>query len=203
MISFVGASGCGKSTLMKLLLGLCAPESGSIMFDGSAIQRYGYARYRQKIGTVMQNDALLSGSIADNISFFDLEPDIEKIFRSAKQAAIHHDIAAMPMGYNSLVGDMGAALSAGQRQRILLARALYRDPEILILDEGTANLDAATENVIVQMISKLTMTRICVAHRQQVILASDRIALLVSGGLREVDKQELLNGQYIDRAATS
>ena len=107
----------------------------------------------------MQDDALLAGSVADNISFFDIAPDPGKVQLCAEKAAIHSDIAAMPMGYDSLVGDMGGTLSAGQRQRVLLARALYRDPEILILDEGTANLDAATEASIIRMLEQLGIVR--------------------------------------------
>ena len=192
MISLVGASGCGKTTLMKLLLGLYVTDHGDVFFSGTPLSRYGHARFRGIVGTVMQDDVLLSGSIAENISFFDFEPDFDRVFRSARQASIHDDIASMPMGYNSLVGDMGGALSAGQRQRILLARALYREPEILVLDEGTANLDSVTERKIVQMLRGLKMTRICIAHRHQITMASDRVILLSSGTVHEIAKQDLM-----------
>lgn len=192
MISIVGASGSGKSTLMKLVLGLFEPERGEVLFDGCALQKYGHAAYRSKIGTVMQDDSLFAGSIADNISFFDTEPDTEKLRRCAENACIHSDIAAMPMGYNSLVGDMGGSLSAGQRQRVLLARALYRDPEILILDEGTANLDSLTEAKIIRLLKQLAITRICVAHREAMIIASDRVIQLHNGTLRELNKQQIV-----------
>ena len=189
MISIVGPSGCGKSTLMKLILGLFEPEKGNVLFDGHTLEKYGHAIYRSKIGTVMQGDSLLAGTIADNISFFDTEPDAQKLRRCAENAAIHADIASLPMGYNSLVGDMGDILSAGQRQRVLLARALYRDPEILLLDEGTANLDSLTEAKIIRLLKQLEITRICVAHRGAVILASDRVIQLQNGSLRELNKQ--------------
>ncbi|RLA29316.1 MAG: peptidase domain-containing ABC transporter [Gammaproteobacteria bacterium] len=191
MISIIGPSGCGKSTLMKLILGLFEADSGTVHFDGCSLQKYGHASYRRKIGTVMQDDSLLAGSIADNISFFDTDPDAEKLRRCAENAAIHSDIASMPMGYNSLVGDMGGVLSAGQRQRVLLARALYREPEILILDEGTANLDAMTESKIIRLLKQLKITRICVAHRQAMIMASDRVVQLRNGTLLELNKQQL------------
>jgi ATP-binding cassette subfamily B protein RaxB len=186
MVTLIGPSGCGKSTLIKLLLGLFEPTSGELLVDGVPIARYGHRTFRKMIGTVMQEDALLAGSIADNISFFDPDADADKVRASAERAFVHHDIAAMPMGYNSLVGDMGGLLSAGQRQRILLARALYRDPGILVLDEGTANLDARTEQEIVAVLRALDVTRVCVAHRKALIAAADRIIVLQNGGLREI-----------------
>ena len=195
MVAIVGASGSGKSTLMKLLLGLRKPTSGEILSEGFPVNRFGIVTYRSKLGTVMQDDALLSGSIADNISFFDLEPNVDGICAAARKATIHDDIVAMPMGYNSLVGDMGTALSAGQNQRILLARALYREPEILVLDEGTANVDLKTEQTIAEMLGELRMTRICVAHRPQIPMVSDRVLLLRSGGIQEIDKQHLVGGR--------
>ncbi len=191
MISIVGTSGGGKSTLMKLLLGLFEPEAGVVKFAGFPLARFGHAEYRRRIGTVMQDDTLLAGSVADNIAFFDSDPDLQKVKNCAEAAMIHTDIAAMPMGYNSLVGDMGGTLSAGQRQRVLLARALYREPEILLLDEGTANLDSAIEASIISMLENLKMTRICVAHREAMIMASDRIVLLQGGTLHELDKKQM------------
>ncbi len=191
MISFVGTSGGGKSTLLKILLGLLEPETGIVMYRGIPLARYGHAEFRRRIGTVMQDDALLAGSIADNIAFFDSNPDLLQVKRCAENAMIHTDIVAMPMGYDSLVGNMGGTLSAGQRQRVLLARALYREPEILILDEGTANLDSATETSIINMLEHLEMTRICVAHREAMIMASDRIVLLQGGTLHELDKEQM------------
>lgn len=192
MIALVGTSGGGKSTLLKILLGLFEPEAGVVKYAGVPLARFGHAEYRRRIGTVLQDDALLAGSIADNIAFFDADPDLLKIKRCAENAMIHADIIAMPMGYDSLAGDMGDTLSAGQRQRVLLARALYREPEILILDEGTANLDVATEARVIKMLGQLEMTRICVAHRQAMILASDRIILLQGGTLQELDKEQIL-----------
>ena len=114
---------------------------------------------------VTQDDQLLSGTIADNISFFDPEIDMGKVQDAAKAAKVHDDIVGMPMQYLSPVGDMGSTLSRGQHQRVLLARALYRDPQLLLLDEGTANLDAETEAKIVELVASLKITRIIVAHR--------------------------------------
>ena len=115
----------------------------------------------------MQDDQLLSGSIADNISFFDPQVNMQRVYQVAKMAQIHNEIMAMPMNYLSMIGDMGSALSGGQKQRVLLARALYQNPKVLFLDEGAANLDEATERVIVDVIEQLSMTRIIVAHRPE------------------------------------
>lgn len=202
MISIVGTSGCGKSTLLKLLLGLFEPEAGVVEYAGMPLARFGHSEYRRRVGTVMQDDALLAGSIADNISFFAADPDLQSVKRCADKAMIHSDIAAMPMGYDSLVGDMGGTLSAGQRQRVLLARALYREPEILILDEGTANLDAATESSIINMLEHLEITRICVAHRDAMIMASDRIILLQGGTLHPLDKEQMFASSGHPQAAS-
>jgi len=129
---------------------------------------------------------LLSGTLADNISFFDPKSDDRLVEQFARLARIHDDIARMPMGYQSLVSDMGAALSSGQRQRILLARALYRDPDCLFLDEGTANLDPETENAIADMISSLPITRIVVAHRPALVERADIVLRLDQNGLTRV-----------------
>ena len=134
----------------------------------------------------MQDDQLLSGSIADNICFFDPEFDLKKIEACAKLAAIHDDIMAMPMAYNSLIGDMGNTLSGGQKQRVILARALYKKPKILFLDEATSHLDCTLEHHVNESIKYLKMTRIIIAHRQETINSADRVLLLEKGKLREI-----------------
>lgn len=186
LISIVGPSGGGKSTLIKLLLGLIEADRGHVLYRGAPLGQSCWSAFRRHVGAVMQDDLLLAGTLAENIAFFDADADIGKIRECAEKAAIHTDILSMPMGYDSLVGDMGCALSAGQRQRVLLARALYRDPEILVLDEGTANLDAATEAAIIRTLARLAVSCICVAHRERLIMASDRVVLLRSGTLHEV-----------------
>jgi ATP-binding cassette subfamily B protein RaxB len=122
----------------------------------------------------MQDDKLLSGTIAENISFFDPEIDTAKVIQAARAAQIHDEIMAIPMNYLSIVGDMGSILSGGQKQRVLLARALYHDPQVLFLDEGTANLDVETEKLIVDVIDALPITRIIVAHRPAFLAKSDK-----------------------------
>ena len=180
-VAIVGPSGGGKTTLMKLMLGLLAPTDGRILIGGVDIQKLGVERYRRIFGTVMQDDQLFAGSIGDNISFFDPAPDQGAIERFARLAAVHDDIAAMPMGYNTLIGDMGAALSGGQKQRILLARALYKQPRILLLDEATSALDVQKERAVNESIRALKLTRIVIAHRPETIAAAQRVIVLQGG----------------------
>ena len=175
MTTLTGLSGGGKTTLLKLILGLYQPTSGRILINGQPLSEIGIQNWRSQIGVVMQDDKLLSGTIADNISFFDPEMDMKKVVEAAKKAQIHDEIAAIPMNYTSMVGDMGSILSGGQKQRVLLARALYHDPKVLFLDEGTANLDTKTEKTIVEIIAKMPITRVIVAHRPAFIKASDRV----------------------------
>ena len=177
-VAIVGPSGCGKTTLMKIAMGLLDPQLGEIQIDGHNINDIGKKNYRKQIAAVMQDDQLLSGTIADNISFFDPQPDQKKIEECAKQVAIHHDIENMPMGYNSLIGDMGSSLSGGQKQRVLLARALYSEPKILFLDEATSHLDAHTELLVSSAISQLSITRVIIAHRQETVETADRVVQL-------------------------
>jgi len=135
---------------------------------------------------VMQDDQLFAGSIAENVCFFDPRPDRERIAACARLADVHDDIVAMPMKYNTLVGDMGTVFSGGQKQRILLARALYRDPDVLFLDEGTANLDPATEDRIAAMIAGLEITRVVIAHRPALVDKADIVFRVEGGAIVEV-----------------
>lgn len=175
MTTFTGLSGGGKTTLMKLILGLYQPTRGRILIDGVPLSDVGLKHWRTQIGAVMQDDLLLTGTIADNISFFDPEIDMEKVVRAAKAAQVHAEIAAIPMNYMSMVGNMGSVLSGGQKQRVLLARALYNMPKVLFLDEGTANLDVETEAAIVKILEDLDITRVIVAHRPAFIERSQAV----------------------------
>lgn len=182
-IAITGPSGAGKTTLMKIMLGLLQPTSGKVLLDGMDITQLGLKNYRKQIAAVMQDDTLLAGSIADNISFFDPQPNYLKIEQCARHAAIHSDITKMTMGYNSLVGDMGSNLSGGQLQRLLLARALYQSPCVLFLDEATSHLDQENEAKISEQIKHLEMTRIMIAHRQETINMADKVFELQGGAL--------------------
>ncbi|CAM3812045.1 peptidase domain-containing ABC transporter [Bordetella tumulicola] len=180
-VAITGPSGSGKTTLISILLGFLAPTDGEVLVDGVPARGAGAAALRRIAGTVLQDDVLFAGSIAENISFFDPQYDPERASRCAEIAAIHDDISAMPMGYNTLVGDMGTVLSGGQKQRVLLARSLYKQPAILFLDEATSHLDIARERVVNTAIAKLHMTRVIVAHRPDTIAAAGREISLVAG----------------------
>ena len=174
-VTIMGPSGGGKTTLIKIMLGLLEPTRGEVLIDGIPLSTMGPRAYREHVGAVMQEDQLLSGSIADNICFFDSSFDQERMIQCAHLAGIHEEIMAMPMTYNSLIGDMGSSLSGGQKQRVMLARALYRQPRILFLDEGTAHLDVENEKHINDSLKRLQMTRISVAHRPEISSGADRI----------------------------
>ena len=180
-VAIVGPSGCGKTTLLKLMLGLHAPSSGVVLCNGVPLERVGLRAWRDHVGVVMQDESLFSGSIADNISFFSAEPDPEWVVQCARVASVHDDIEAMPMGYHTLIGDMGASLSGGQKQRILLARALYKRPAILLLDEATSSLDVDRERTVNDAVRQLALTRVIVAHRPETIASANRVIALHHG----------------------
>jgi len=186
-IAITGPSGGGKSTLAKVILGLVEPDAGEVLIDGIPLNRFGYRAYRAQIAAVLQEDSLFAGSIAENIALFDDQPDSEKIVRSAIMAAIHHEVMAMTMKYETLVGDMGSTLSGGQKARILLARALYKEPKLLLLDEGTAHLDHQIEIAVNQAVSSLGITRIIIAHRNETIRSAKDIFIMNSQSLKRLD----------------
>jgi ATP-binding cassette subfamily B protein RaxB len=177
-VAIAGTSGCGKTTLLKILASLLQPTQGEILIDGQPLSHVGIARWRSMIGVVMQDDQLFSGSLSDNICFFADRPDFRHIEKCARHAAVHDTITAMPMGYDTLIGDMGTVLSGGQKQRVLIARALYRRPSLLLLDEATSHLDAANEKAVSAAIRATQVTRIIVAHRAETIRSTDRVIYL-------------------------
>lgn len=181
MVAFVGPSGGGKTTLMRIMSGMADPTGGHILLGDRPLSSYSRQSWRRSIGIVSQDDVLFAGSLAENISFFDPQIDMEQVEAAATQACIHFDIVNFPLGYDTLVGDMGSLLSGGQKQRILLARALYARPKILFLDEGTANLDPRTEAAVIDSLKSLNITRIVVAHRTQSIAAADRVMIVAKG----------------------
>lgn len=182
-VAITGISGCGKTTLVKVMLGLLAPTHGEVRVGGQAIQRLGLTNYRNMIGTVMQEDRLFSGSVAENICFFDPLPEWKRIKECARMAAVGEEIERMPMGYNTITGDSGVGISGGQKQRILLARALYRRPRILVLDEATSELDIDNEKSVNATVKAMGLTRIIVAHRPETIASADRIVVVKAGKL--------------------
>jgi ATP-binding cassette subfamily B protein RaxB len=180
-VALTGVSGGGKTTLLKLMLGLYMPTEGQVLIDGQPLTESTRMTWRKSIGVVMQDDQLLTGSIAENISFFDPQMDMARVHQVSQAAQIHQDIMAMPMNYLSFIGDMGSMLSGGQRQRVLLARAIYKQPKTLFLDEGTANIDETTEKLIVDIISQSDLTRVIVAHRPEFVKRSGRVIEIYNG----------------------
>jgi ATP-binding cassette, subfamily B, bacterial CvaB/MchF/RaxB len=185
-VAITGPSGGGKTTLLKLLLGLHKATAGTIDLDGNRADAELWRAWRKHVGVVAQDDRLLSGTIADNIAFFDPDLDMARVQAAAMAAQVHGDIMRQPMQYLGLVGDMGSTLSGGQRQRVLLARALYGQPRVLFLDEGTANLDEATEEAIADLIEQLPITRIVVAHRPALLRRAKRVFVVKDRQLSEM-----------------
>jgi ATP-binding cassette subfamily B protein RaxB len=178
MVALVGPSGGGKTTLLKIMMGLFEPSFGQVLVDGRPLSGVHVGAWRRRIGSVTQDDLLYAGSLAENIAFFDPQIDMDRVMEVAKLAAIHADIEAMPLRYDTLVGDLGSVLSGGQRQRVLLARALYPDPAVLFIDEGTAHLDPTSEANVMKAISRLRVTRIFSAHRPVPVQAADKVFLV-------------------------
>ena len=185
-VAIVGPSGGGKSTLLKLLIGLYPPTEGQVLVDGHPISSLGTRAVRGRLGVVMQDDQLLSGSIIDNVAFFDASVDIGRVEKVCRLAHVHDDIMRTPMGYHSLIGDMGSVLSGGQKQRLLLARALYKEPSLLFMDEGTANLDPELERRVMSSLSELRITRIMVAHRHAAVKGAGRVLLVDRGTVTDI-----------------
>ena len=197
LVAIVGPSGCGKSTLVKAICGLYPLTSGDVRVDGLPLSIWGPKAIRSSIGAVLQNDELLPGSVLDNVTFFDEEPDVEWAWECLRNAAVADEIRHLPMAEHSYVGDLGGALSGGQRQRLLLARALYKRPRIVILDEATAHLDVDRERRINDYMKSLAVTRIIVAHRPDTVASADRVVMLRQNGIKEIgagqDYRQFLN----------
>ncbi|HIV72114.1 MAG TPA: peptidase domain-containing ABC transporter [Candidatus Aquabacterium excrementipullorum] len=189
-VAVVGPSGCGKSTLLKVLSGQVQPETGEVLLNGVPMARLGSEAFRSVLGTVFQDDQLFSCSIYDNIAMNDTEATPEKVAEAARLACVHDDIARMPMGYQTLVGGMGATLSGGQKQRVLLARALYKKPRFLLLDEYTSHLDFDTEHHVQQSINALGCGRFIITHRQHSLSPGDEVYMLWGGKLMQAAEFE-------------
>lgn len=180
-VAIVGPTGCGKTTLLHVLLGVFHQTEGDIKVMGRDLDQLGLNAVRDQVATVLQDDILFAGSIAENICFFDSNPDMQWVQECAAYAAIHEDIIRMPMGYQTLVGDIGNMLSGGQKQRILLARAIYKRPKILFMDEATSHLDVLKEKEVNEKLKLLQITKIIIAHRPETIASSERVIALQDG----------------------
>lgn len=180
-IAIVGKSGAGKSTLAKLILGLYMPSDGTISFDGKDIRELNLSALRKQIGVVPQDASLFNRSIKDNISLYNEEVTMEEIENVTRMAEIYEDIVRMPMGFNTMVSELGMNISGGQRQRIALARALLNKPSVILLDEATSSLDHQNEKRIDHFLRKLKCTRIVIAHKLTTIMDSDLIIVMEDG----------------------
>jgi ATP-binding cassette, subfamily B, bacterial CvaB/MchF/RaxB len=205
MLALIGPSGGGKTTLIKIMMGLFSPTDGEVLIDGRPLKSYGIASWRSQIASIAQDDSLFAGSLMDNIAMFDPEPDVNRIRQAAEEASILIEIEAMPLRFDTLVGDMGSALSGGQKQRILLARALYRNPSAIFLDEATAHLDLRSESVVLESLARKPATRVAIAHRSLSIKMASRVILIDQGKATQIDapKPHLASFLLVDENAAA
>jgi ABC-type bacteriocin/lantibiotic exporter with double-glycine peptidase domain len=204
LVAIVGRSGAGKSTLAKLLLGMYAPTSGRILFDGRDLFELDLRGVRRQLGIVMQNPFLFGASVRSNISLADPSLPLEAVVEAAKLAQLHDEVLAMPMGYETPLVDQGSSLSGGQRQRLALARALARKPAVLLLDEATSALDSITEAQVQKALAGVKCTRIVIAHRLSTVMDADLILTLDGGRVVEAGRHEALlqrGGRYAELVA--
>lgn len=187
LVAIVGPSGSGKTTLAKLIVGFYPPSEGKITVDGYDLAVIDKEYYRRQIGYVMQNNLLFSGSIVENIAAGDESPDKRRVVEAARVADAHGFISAMPLGYEQIIGERGMGLSGGQMQRLCIARALYHDPGVLILDEATSSLDAQTESSILKNMQEVLegRTALVIAHRLSTVMNADKILVLHNGNIVE------------------
>lgn len=187
-VALIGPSGGGKTTLLKIMASVFEPSAGFVRLGNQTINPANRTAFRRSVGTVAQGDTLYAGGLAENIAFFDPEIDMDRVREVCRIAEIADEIESMPMGYETLVGDMGSVLSGGQMQRVLLARALYPGPKILFMDEGTANLDPQNEAKLLTALGQLETTMILVAHRPQTLSMADRVLMMRDGALAPVPR---------------
>lgn len=191
MVAFVGPSGSGKSTVMRLLLGFEEPEAGSIYYDGQAFDSLNKEQVRRQLGVVLQHGSLMAGSIYQNI-VGSSELSLEDAESAARLAGLEEDIAQMPMGMHTVISEGGSTFSGGQRQRLMIARAIVHKPRILYMDEATSALDNRTQKIVSDSLDRLQATRIVIAHRLSTIVNADRIFVMDQGKIVESGSYEEL-----------
>ena len=180
-VALVGSSGSGKSTMLRLLLGFEKPETGSISYDGQDLDKLDVNELRQQMGVVLQQSSLMPGDIFRNIVGMHEAGTLDEAWEAARMAGIEADIREMPMGMHTVIGDGGGAFSGGQRQRLMIARAVFGRPRILFFDEATSALDNRTQEIVTNSLDRLQATRIVVAHRLSTIINADRIIVMANG----------------------
>lgn len=203
-VAIVGKTGCGKSTLMRLLLGFEHPQKGAIHYDGRDLERIDLRSLRRRIGAVMQNGKLFQGDIYSNIVISAPWLSQDEAWEAAELAGIADDIRAMPMGMNTIISEGSGGISGGQRQRLMIARAIAPKPRILMFDEATSALDNITQKKISEALASLKCTRIVIAHRLSTIKQCDRIIVLDRGKIIEDGKYDELiekNGFFAELVA--
>jgi ABC-type bacteriocin/lantibiotic exporter with double-glycine peptidase domain len=190
-VAFTGPSGSGKSTLLRLLLGFETPANGTVSFDGQELSGIDVQAVRQQIGVVMQSGRLTSGSILENI-IGSSQLTVDDAWEAARLAGLDLDIKQMPMGMHTMVSDGGGGFSGGQRQRLMIARAIVRKPRILFFDEATSALDNQTQAIVSSSLGKLQATRVVIAHRLSTIVNADRIFVFDRGSIVQSGRYEEL-----------
>jgi ATP-binding cassette subfamily B protein len=193
-VGLVGKSGVGKSTLINLIMRMYDVDEGAIKIDGTDIRDIPQEILRERMGVVLQENFLFTGSVWQNITYAKPDATPEEVIRAAKSAGAHEFIIRLPDGYNTYVGEKGHTLSGGERQRISIARALLHDPKILILDEATASLDTETEKLIQDALAALSSgrTTIAIAHRLSTLRNANRLVVMDKGGIAEIGSHDEL-----------
>ena len=200
-VAIVGSTGCGKSTLMRILLGFEKPQKGAVYYNGKDLNTIDLKSLRRKIGVVMQNGKLFQGDIFSNIVISAPQLTMEQAWEAAEMAGIAEDIRRMPMGMHTIISEGSGGISGGQRQRLMIARAIAPRPKVLMLDEATSALDNLTQKTVSDSLEKLKCTRIVIAHRLSTIRACDRIIYLEKGKILEdgtYDELIALNGKFAE-----
>jgi len=194
MTAIVGASGSGKTTLLKLLLGFYYPQQGTVWLDNDRMETIELDSWRKKCGVVMQDGKIFSGTVAENIAMADEQPNLERMQYAARLACIDERINHLPMKFQTRIGETGINLSGGEKQRLLIARAVYKNPEFVFFDEATSSLDATTERVIMHNLTEFYAERtvVVIAHRLSTVKSADNIVFIDKGRIVEQGTHEEL-----------
>ncbi|MCL4121911.1 UNVERIFIED_CONTAM: hypothetical protein GTU68_030930 [Idotea baltica] len=184
MVAFVGPSGSGKSTIFRALLGFEDPEAGSVYYDGQAFDALNKDLVRQQAGVVLQDGSLMPGSIFNNI-VGNSDLSLEDAEAAAKMAGLEEDIKDMPMGMHTYISEGGSTFSGGQRQRLMIARAIVHKPRMLLMDEATSALDNRTQDIVSKSLDQMQSTRLIIAHRLSTVINADRIFVMEAGEIVE------------------